>query len=618
MKKHIIAIAVAGTLLNTAALANSHDDIETLVISGARTPIAQTRLAGSVTLISQQQIEQSKAINLAELLRGLPGIALSQSGTRGTLHELRMRGSESNHVLVLVDGVAINDYSQSDGVNLSHINLNEVARIEVLRGAQSALWGSGAIGGVINIVTKQGSKHLQASGSAEVGEASSYQVAANLQHRLDQVGYALGVSKEYTQGDNIALQGNEKDGYRNLTTNGKVNWQINQNNALQLTARYLKANNEFDNFIPADANNHSEVAQYSGQLLWQLAGNNWQQQLGWQVNDHDNKNFQLGAFASRTSANTQKLFWQGSWFYSGDNQLTLALEQLEQDFDQVFSGKENVQNNKVRSVVLDGTHQLVDGLDINASLRYDDNQDYDSASSYQFGVSYRPYDKLKLYASYAKAVKNPTFTETFGFFPESFIGNPNLTPEHSKGWELGADWQISHHWQLAVSGFDNTLQDEIKPVFYPDYTSTSINSQHDSKRRGLELSLTGSIASSQVNLYYSYLDSSEADFTGQQQREQRRPRNTGGLIVSYRFADEKAQVRMQASYQGGQKDTDFSTYTPVQLGGYSLIDLALSYQLTHHWQVYLRANNLFDKNYTEVVNYNSPSRKLALGSKVTF
>ena len=149
MKKHLVAGSI-GLALAGNALA---EPIETIIVTGAKTPITQTKFAGQAIVIDAETIRKSKAISLSELLKGVAGIAISQSGGLGALSELRMRGSESNHTLIMLNGMPLNDLSQGGVANLAHLAVNNIARIEIIKGGQSALWGSGAIGGVINIIT---------------------------------------------------------------------------------------------------------------------------------------------------------------------------------------------------------------------------------------------------------------------------------------------------------------------------------------------------------------------------------------------------------------------------------------------------------------------------------
>jgi vitamin B12 transporter len=597
--------------------------LETIVVTGARTPIPQNYIAGAVTVIEQEYITSSQAFNLSDLLRGLAGISISQSGGTGSLNELRMRGSESNHVLVLLDGIEINDLGQGDAANFAHLNLENVQRIEILRGPQSALWGSGAVGGVINIISKQGGEKNNIFVKAEVGQANSRRLALNVTGQNDELSYGLSASHFATDGQNISRTGTEKDGYKNSQVGANGLWQVNQTNLLEFSLRYLSARNEFDDYLPADADNYTDVSQYSGKLVWhyQPQNSNWDQQLGWQINDNDNQTFENQQFSNGSNSDKQRLFWLNQFSYGANNHINLVAEHVKEHFQQggvasYFGDPNQSQHNKITSFVADVLHQLGENLSFTASARADNNDIYNNSNSYNLGLAYHLNSRLKLYSSYAKGIKNPTFVETFGFFPLAFIGNQDLRPERAKNWEVGAQFLLPTDWTTSISYYNAQLEDEIVTVFSADYsTSSSINSSGKSKRQGAELSLQGDIANVRINASYAWLDASQPDTQGLQQREARRAKHTGSVSADYSFADNKTQFFVQASYQGQQLDTDFNSYpaTPVTLAAYLLWNTAFSYQISPELSLTLRGENIFDKGYEDVFGFVAQSRRLFAG-----
>jgi vitamin B12 transporter len=626
---------IVSTLLTSAMLASlspihvfAKNDIENIVVVGARVPIQKSLLSGSVTIIDSLQIEASKAVDVVDLLRGLAGISVSQSGGKGSLNELRVRGSESNHVLVLIDGVAVNDLGQSDLANFAHISLANIERIEVLRGSQSALWGSGAIGGVINIISKQGTEDFSSDFQAEYGQSSSHKLAANAQGKTGELKYALSANQFKTAGQNISREGGEKDAYENTLLGINAKWQASQKSDFQLNLRYTDARNEFDNFQPADADKYTEVEQLSGKAVWhyQDKDNNWNQQLGLHLSKNQNISFGDGLFESGNKSKKQRLYWQNQLLYSDSGSATLVLEHVSEDFEQsglasFFGDPNQSQNNNINSVVLDVLHEFSSKFSVHTSLRHDNNSEYDNANSHRVGVNYRPNVNIKLFSSYGRSIKNPTFTEIFGFTPASFIGNPDLEPEQSSSWELGGEMLLNQDWQAEMTYFDTELEGEIQTVFSSDFSSSSaVNLDQKSKRKGIELGLRGQVGALKTNISYGYVDAKQADQSSVLQREPRRAKHTGNVSFNYLFADDKVNVYLQASYQGEQLDTDFNTFpaASVSLGGYTLVNTALSYHLSKHSQLYIRGENVFDKEYEDVFSYRGLERRIYLGVKHKF
>lgn len=615
--KHISCGVLIGLLNMPTATA---EDIETIVVSGARTPILKQLLTGPITIIDSEQIAASKALNVADLLRANAGFSLSQSGGPGAISELRVRGSESNHVLLLLDGVELNDLGQGGLANLAHINLDNIERVEILKGAQSALWGSGAVGGVINLVSRTGSKNDRSQLSAEVGQSSSHKLAYSHSGKTEDVRYSLSLSHLETDGQNISPLGDEKDGYRATQLMGNALWDLSAQSQVKATLRYLDGRNEFDDFVPSDADKHTDLQQFVGQLVWTYGKNSakWQQQIGAQITQNDNENFSDGVFDSRIDSEKLRVFWQHNFNYSENGAFSLVAEHSDESYlqDSPFSFQK--QDIDTQSLILDMLHEFSPHFNVTASYRYDDNSEFDGASSYKVGVNVRPTSYLTLYANYGKAVKNPTFTEVFGFIPQSFTGNPDLLPESSFNLEAGLEYRFSSGWEIGLSVYDAKLEDEITTIFFPDFTSTAENVLADSERKGAEFSARGDLGPVQVNLSVGYNDSEQPDFSGALVREARRAKHTAQMALIYPFNQDASKVYAQVSYQGDQLDTDFSTFSQVTLGGYTLVDLSLSHELDRDWQVYLRANNLFDKGYQDVFGFNGQEQRLSAGVQYEF
>ncbi|MCP4233891.1 MAG: TonB-dependent receptor, partial [Aestuariibacter sp.] len=199
------AVAIACSAGFSAVAAAQSNSVETITVTGSRSPITIDKLAASVTVLTEQEIQASGATQVTDLLRGLPGISISQSGSPGSLTELRLRGSETNHLLVLIDGVVANDISQGSLFDFAHLTAANIVRIELHRGAQSALWGSGAVAGVLSITTSAANQSdSTVSLTAGAGNADTYRASASASHRGEHMQANVSASIFDTAGDNVS------------------------------------------------------------------------------------------------------------------------------------------------------------------------------------------------------------------------------------------------------------------------------------------------------------------------------------------------------------------------------------------------------------------------------
>ncbi|MBN7825742.1 TonB-dependent receptor domain-containing protein [Bowmanella dokdonensis] len=632
-------LAVTAALLASFSV-SSNEPIEIISVLGARLPVSVAQLGASVSVIERAQIENSGAINVADLLRSQAGVHISQDGVKGAQTQLRLRGSEANHVLVLVDGVEINDLNDG-AVNFAHLNLANVQRIEILRGPQSALWGSGAVGGVINISTRSGKNGYAGGGEAEWGQNASQRLAASLRGGTDQINFALAASHFSTDGENISRQGDERDGTRNNELSASLNWQVGDENEIKAQYRHLDFFNQFDGTdfvtgLPADADSFTHGQQGSGKLEWHYrpVGSDWSQAVGMHYSRNQSENFTPGFDAqsaydvTEVDSDKQRWFWQNSLNYAPGSQASLVFEHVSESFEQVgqaapWGDPNQQQDNDSQSAVADLVHRLGRDVSINASLRYDDNDLFDDAMTYRLGLSYQLLSSLSLFVSQGKAIKNPTFIERFGYTPTSFIGNPDLEPEQSVSTELGARLQLPGGWQSSLSVYQAELEDEINGYYFDPALGgpTAINIEGESERRGLEWQVSGRFYDLQLAFNYNYLDAREGE--GELATpEVRRARHGADLTLNYVFMDDMANLYLQANYQGTREDDFFPppTYarTRVDLGAVTVINATFNYRWDQHWQLTVRAENLFDEEYEEVLGYRRQGRTAYLGASYQF
>lgn len=628
--KAALAAAVISCLSTPSYSQNTSQDIETLTVTGTRLPISLTKLPGSVSVLTESDIKASGALQLTDLIRGLPGVSLSQSGSPGGLTELRVRGSETNHLLILIDGVVANDVGQGSLVDLAHLTSTNVVRIELLRGPQSARWGSGAVGGVLSITTKAGqfaSNQPHVDFSAAVGNQGTLQGNINAHSQNDNVGVSAYASYLRTDGDNVSRVGSEDDGYDNMTAGININYAASTEHTFITNLRTVYFQNEYDGTdfvttgLPADADNVTDGNQLSARLRWEYTPENtrYSSALSAHYRKDKNDNTVSGIENSGTTGERIELNWTS--FYSFDKwDVAGGVEYLQRLFDQrgllTFGDPNQKQHDNTYSFFAEGSGQLTETLTATVSGRYDNNSEFDNAVSYRGGLTWQVNKEYAVFSSFGKAVKTPTFTERFGFFPASFIGNPNLEPETSEEWEVGlkANWQTLSG-QISVYTAD--LEDEINGfVFISDLGAFSAgNIDGESTRDGLDVELNWRHDFGNLTASYSYLDAEQTD-SGVTTTELRRARHQGSLTFTSDFGTDNFSFYTKLAYTGSRNDTFFPPFPePSQtlaLAAYTLATVNLGYQIDQQWQVSLRVDNAFDTDYEDIVGYAGQERRALL------
>lgn len=624
----VTGLVLSATVLTSFAQAQSttpDETLETLTVTGSRSVLNIAQLAGNVSILTEADIANSQATFVSELLTAFTSIDVSVNGGVGQYAELRIRGAEANHVLVLLDGVQINDQAQGGLIDLAHLPTHNIERIELLRGAQSAVWGDGAIGGVLSITTKQGGQDL-GSVQFNVGQNDTYH--ANLQHSgtFAETAYHVSFSHFDTDGQNIStVAGNtETDGYQNTQFHLNLSTQLGQTLRLQSMFRLNEYATEYDatDFVttglPVDADNVSEGEKRDVKLAleYRPAGTDWYVDTSLHHHVDQVDNIESGRFASASKSTENKAL--AVWHYANSDQasINLGVEYADVEYSQagpIVFGDPNYQTDIQRtSVFADNTYALFDDVWLNASVRYTDNSEFASATDYRVGSSWQVNAPLRIFVSHGRASKTPTFTERFGFFPTSFIGNPNLKPETATTSELGVALDIAQTtWSLTL--FDTDLDNEINGFVFDansgGFTADNVSGQ--SKRSGLELDGRFASALGQWQLSYSYLDASDGATNA---RELRRAQHNGAVTLTSQ-PTATVSTYLSARYTGTRTDQFFPPFpAPSQVleqGAYWLVNTSVNWQARHDVKVGLKAENIFAQKYTDIVGYRGLERKFS-------
>ena len=652
---HLIRLFVILAAATALVTAGAEDLRDTVVVTASRLPIPLMVAGSSVSVIDREQIEARQAIFAVDLLKDVPGFAVSRSGSIGAQTQLRVRGAEANQVLVLIDGIEANDPAGNDEFAFQDLTTWDVERIEVVRGPQSALWGSDALAGVVNIITREPTGEFAAEGFAEMGAFDTSTVGARLAGPVGGMRTGLSLSRVDSNGSNSSRAGDEDDGYENTTSTLTLAGSPRNNLDLGFVGRYTSTTKQFDGVdfgtgLPADAGDETAVdlGYFRASATLRLLDDRWTQSLrtAWTTTDTENG----GDFGSAGSTEADKygVYYQTSWQFtpgapdSPGNAVTLAVDHEQQDFRQrgdviVIDPDDPAQNldpnqnqdQRNTAAVLELMLSPFKRAFISLSGRHDDNSEFDNVNTFRATSAWTAESTgTRVHASFGTGQKAPTFIERFGYFPDQFAGNPDLEPETSKGWEAGMEQPLfSNRASIGATYFHDDLRDEIYGfAFDPDtFRFTAVNLDGESKRRGVEVSASAKATETlRFSGSYTYTDATQPDpVSGEDTREIRRPRHVASFNGDWRFPDYKADLNLNVTYIGHQEDTFFEVAPPygtqtIDLSSYCLVSLAARYRLTDQVQVYARVENLLDENYEDVYGYNTPGVGAYAGIRLHF
>ena len=611
-------------------------EIDETIVAASLFPIGINDSANSINVISAEDIENTPHLNLADLLRDLPGISVSQSGVAGSQIQVRVRGSEANHLLVLVDGVEVNNASQNDEFNWGNFILNDIEKIEVVRGPQSSMYGTDAMAGVVNIITKRATTSRNTNVFLEIGSFNSHKYGFSDGVSNSNLDFRFGAIKFKTDGTNISRLGNEKDGYENDTLNFKSNLKISDSSELSLIGSYSSGNNEYDadiNFdgLVDDQEKYAEFKNHHFGFKYNYLNSegNLSQQVLFSDSNNQSSDFTNDIFDTKVKSAKNQIRSVSTLFWNNSNQrISLLLEHENEDFKQqgpindygiygIFDPNQQ-RTRKTDSASIEYRTKLNHGNIFAVSSRFDKNSQFKNATTARAELILPLSKSLKLRGSYGTAIKNPTFTERFGYYT-NFIGNPDLQPEYSKNLELGFDFDLQHYNSLfSATLFKSRLVDEINGNFLDPVTFgfTAINLEGKSLREGVELNFSRKLSKGfRINGSYTYTDSIEPNSSGIYVDELRRPKHISSLNLVWNSSN-RLFLSVNVRHRSPQIDIVFPNR--VTLTEVTLLNINTKYKLNNKFVINFQLNNLLDESYEEVYGYRALGFSAHFGIRYQF
>lgn len=578
--------------------------------------VNENKFTAPSSVITETEIAARGQQYISDLLRTLPGVAVNSSGPAGGLTQVRVRGSEANHVLVLIDGVEVANPSSGE-FDFAGLRAEDIVRIETLRGEQSALYGSDAIGGVINIITRAGSTRDGWRASVEAGSRETIEGQISAVLPIGSAALSINGNVFITEGYDISGLDGEDDGSQSRSLNlGLNNIELG---GVTLAAKFgtskletqFDSDSDFDgrlNDTAGETTVKTETARVDARF--ELAG------FSHLITSHmvDTDTDTQGGFSTRSKGARHGINWAAEKEF-GNSSFTALAEAEHESYSITPNFTEADAEPDNWSYALAGDYRYNAGpISLTASARYDVNDLFQDAVTWRLGGGYAIEDLGgRVRASIGTGVKNPSMIELFGFFPASnFTGNRDLQPEESLGFSLGYEQELGD-LNLSIDYFRSELKDEITTVFNPDFTSTVINLDTDSSRQGVELEARWDVTE-QLSARGSatFLDSEQNDI-----EEIRRPDFIASATVTYRPVD-VLSLTASFDHNGSQLDTDFGTFQNVTLDAYTLVGLNAAYDVDDYFTLTLRGDNLLNEDYQEVFGYASPGRGVYAGLKANF
>lgn len=599
-------------------------DSSQIVITASRAPESQGQSAASVTIIDQQQIERLDEPLISGLLRLTPSVSVSTSGPAGSLTEVRIRGAEANHTLLFVDGIKIDDPASGDTPRFEILNADLASRIEVVRGPQSALWGSDAIGGVIAVNGLDDAPGHSAS--VEAGSFGLLRGSASGSLVTESASLSGAVGFQRATGINSVAGPGDRDGYRNLSGRVRATWHPQTDVEIGASGLALSGSDQFDGFDPftgahVDTLDNSRNRLEAGRA-WGAIGDYsspWRAQVAGTLLSSSNKNYLAKAEQNRTRGTRSNLSVQlERRFTTGviTQRLIIAADEERETFharDTAFGGFTDQDRSRRRESITTEWRAESKQIGADVAVRHDWFNRFKDATTVRASLLGELGKGFSLAGSYAEGIAQPTFFDLYGFFPGNFVGNPSLKPEGSRGFELSLRYR-NGSFGASLTAYRQRLHDEI--VNNATFTSV-LNSPATSRRSGAEASMDWRIGDKfRLSANYAFLNARQPDpVSGKLLTETRRPRHSGSVSADGSIG--KLSYGASLAYVGRHVDNrDTFPFDRVTLRSYWLADARLAYAVCRGVELFVRGANLLNQHYQDVFSYRTEPRAIYAGIKL--
>ncbi len=607
---------------------NTYDtalELPNMVVTATRTETPEDEVGSAITVISAEDIVAKRITNVADALRTVPGLDVIRSGGIGQPTAVYLRGANANHTLVLVDGVEMNDPSSPNGAfDFANLQTDNIERIEVVRGAASAAYGSDAMGGVINVITKKGQGATKYTATAEGGSYDTWKTTGAISGSTERINYSLDASRMETAGFSAAdhTMGNtDPNGHRNNTVSGRSGIKVNDNLDLGLTLRYNEGKTFNDDCGGVSCDNTGNYNTFNelftrgfGHL--KLFDGLWEQTIGSAYSRTDRNNVtvfnpaSLNSYGNSIAANLGekvKLDYQSIFNVHKASTITLGVEEEADSLSSsaaspdLYGTNASIPQKTMNTIsgYLQDQINLFDRSFTTVGVRYDDNNRFGGHETWRVNELYNFKETgTRLKGNYGTGFKAPSLNQLYDTIYGS--GNASLKPETSVNWDAGLEQDIIRKKVMAgVSYFNNNFDNLIDFLKVAPYTNNNISrAKVSGVETFLELHPINDLTFRGTYTYQQTLNL----VTDIQLLH--RPRNKASFDADYQFV-EKAHVHLNVLMVGQKADSAYISgeSVPLTIGSYALLNLAGSYDVHKNVQLFARIDNVLNKQYEEVYGY---------------
>lgn len=647
MKTVLFATTAALCGLATAASAQTASpvaiaSVSELVVTATRSPQEADKVGQSLYVLDSAAIKAAQTVDVSTLLATTPGVSFSRNGGIGGSTSVRIRGAEADQTVVVIDGVKLNDPSTAGGgYNFANLLAGDIGGIEILRGAQSTLWGSQAIGGVVNIITAQATEPFEANLTAEGGSMGTSYFRAAAGGKSERLAWRLAAGRYDTDGVSSYRFGKEKDGYENTGVSGRAVFTATDALSFDLRGVYSKGRNDFDGFPPptysfGDTREYGETEEFVGYgaVNFALFGGALTNRIayGYTRTDRQNTNPDQAVTTTTFDARGENKRWeyQGVWTINDAWTATFGGETEDASMRTVspsaFSPNPPVTRAKAG---IDGLYaqvqgEVISGLNLTAGLRRDSHDTFGDATLGQLAAAWSLNDgNTVLRASFGQGFKAPTLYQLY-----SEYGNTALQAEEADGWDAGIEQRFAERFMVRATYFNRDTDNQIdffscaatatNPLCFVKGVKRSgfYANTAQTKAHGVELEGAADLGPLEVSANYTWTDTENASPGNVNRGKQlaRRPEHQANIQATYTW-ENKASLGGSIRYVGASFDNAANSYV---LQSYTLLDLRASYPVNETFELYGRVENAFDDDYETTRNYSSLGRGVYAGVRARF
>jgi vitamin B12 transporter len=622
------SVPLALLAICATAQASEAEELQLVVVTATRVPTPIVEVASSMTVVTAADIEARQERTFADVLKDIPGINVVQTGGPGGETSVFMRGTNSNHTKVFIDGIDVSDPSNATGAfDFGQLLTQDIERVEVLRGPQSGLYGSDAIGGVINIITKSGSGPAQFTGAAEGGTFDTFNQAGTLSGSQDALHYSASVSHFHAGATpvtplDLLLPGEARnDDYDdNLTLSTKLGYDVTPDFDLGLAARYtdIHLHDTGEDYLvvspysgyPAPQQTTAASDEYATRLTAHLKSFDGvlEQTLGLAYTHDRTDTVEPQTPPALNTGERRKADWQGDVRFDPTETLVVGAEYERDEIEQPIDANVHIGSGYGELQSQLGAHWFSA-----LNVRYDDNSRFGSKVTWRFAPEWLIAETdTKLRASVGTGFKAPTLSELYQSFPAFFFfANPNLKPESSTGWDAGIEQGlVPNVLRAGVTYYYNRIRDLITT----DVTGTTWANVGRATTDGIESFIAYQpVSVLTLRVDYTYTGA-EDDVLHQELL--RRPKHRGTFLATWQATTAwqwSLDVLSVSNWVDVSRDGSMSG---LEAPGYTTVNLATSYDLTPRFALFGRIDNLFDRHYENPIGFLQPSIGFYAGVRV--